>query len=205
MKIKKVKISNEFLDESDFFGKDEQRMLNKKYRDEARYVTFDCWPVDDIKILYVDGNNILFLTQILRQNTLGRKKIKSEKIIVGAVEEFCSINHFDTVIVIFDSTHEVYEKILENGTKFVVTSAKPQYQSSDDALVIFNEKQNEDIRNKSLVVSSDVALCGRLCLLGTLVMKCKPFFDLILKTMNRTTDLNEWFTNINESLQMLNQ
>jgi len=194
-----LEINEKYLKKDEFYNSNSNEMSDDKLRKEANFVVFESWPVD-MNFLYVDGNNMLFLTQVLRQNTLGRNKIRSEKIIVGAVEEFCSMYHLDTVIVIYDNTSEVYEKILKNGTKLIVTSANPHFKTSDDALVIFNERKSKIERNKSLVVSSDVALCGRLSLIGTNVIRCKVFFNLILKAMNRIIDLDDWFSQLNEAL-----
>jgi len=56
------------------------------------------------------------------------------------VEQFCNIYKFDLVVVIYDNTNLVFEKVLPNGTKLVVTSARPNFETSDDAIVDFNEK-----------------------------------------------------------------
>jgi len=148
---------------------------------------------------------MLFLTNILRQNTLRRKKKRSELIIAIAVEEFVKLFHFDLVVVIFDNTNQVYEKILDNGTKFSVVSAIPSYASSDDALVIFNENQSPEVRNKSLVVTSDRGLSLRLTNIGTHVTKCKMFFNAAKKeiAVRSSGDLNEWFGNIDKGLERM--
>jgi len=116
------------------------------------------------------------------------------------VEQFCGIHRFDLVIVIFDNTNLVYEKVLSNGTKFTVTSARPSFKTSDDALVVFNEKQNPDVRMKSLVATSDRELCQRLKNLGTNVMKSKIFLSVICKAVNKTIGLTEWFEKIVSTL-----
>jgi len=159
------------------------------------------WPVGAYSTLYVDGNNMLFLNSTLRHNTLRRKKKKSEKIITNAVEQFCNNNQFDLVIVIFDQTNLVYEKVLSNGTKLVVTSARPQFKTSDDAIVDFNEKQSPEVRIKSLIATSDRGLCDRLTNLGAHVMKSKMFLSAICKAVNGTSmGLSEWFSNIDATL-----
>lgn len=183
-------------------NKDETREENAKFRDAAKYEILEEWPMEKYSVLYIDGNNMLFMNQILRNNTLGRKKKKSEMIISNAVEEFSSMNHFDLVVVIFDNTKQIYEKILPNGTKFVVSSAIPQYPSSDDALVDMNNNQSEEVRNRSLVVTSDVALCGRLTSIGSHVTKCKMFFNAIRKAMNKNIETDEWFKNIEASIDI---
>jgi len=141
-----------------------------------------------------------FLNSTLRHNTLRRKKKKSEKIITYAVEQFCNIYRFDLVIVIFDNTKLVYEKVLPNGTKLVVTSAIPQYKTSDDAIVDFNEKQSPEVRIKSLVGTSDRELTQRLNNLGAHVMKSKMFLSVICKVVNSSMGLSEWFKNIDSTV-----
>jgi hypothetical protein len=168
---------------------------DKKSEDYSSDKIID-WPVDKYSTLYVDGNNMLFLNNTLRQNTLRRKKKKSEKIITYAVEQFCNIHRFDLVIVIYDSTNLVYEKVLANGTKLVVTTAIPQFKTSDDALVDFNEKQSPEVRKKSLIATSDRELTQRLTNLGADVMKSKSFLSAICKAVNSSIGLSEWFKNI---------
>jgi len=177
----------------------------KKKIGDYEIETFDIWPKDTYSVLYIDGNNMLFLTNVLRHNTLRRKKKRSETIISNAVEEFSKLFHFDLVVVIYDNTNQVYEKILENGTKFSVISAIPNYPSSDDALVIFNENQSSEVRNKSLVVTSDRGLSQRLSNIGTHVTKCKMFFNAAQKEIpqRNNVDLNEWFANIDQSLERM--
>jgi hypothetical protein len=169
---------------------------------ELKYEIFDVWPKGAYSVLYIDGNNMMFLTEVLRNNTLGRRRKRSEMIIYSAVEEFAKMNYFDLVVVIFDNTKQVFERVLESGTKFAVMSARPQYETSDDALVVFNEKQSEDVRKRSLVVTSDRGLTIRLTDLSVHVTKCKNFLNAIQKEMNRITGgLNEWLTDIDQNLQ----
>jgi len=158
------------------------------------------WPVDKYSTLYVDANNMLFLNSALRNNTLRRNKKKSEKMIINAVEQFCNIHRFDLVVVIFDSTNLVYEKVLSNGTKFVVTTAIPQYKTSDDAIVDFNEKQSPEVRKRSLTATSDREFTQRLIDLGANVMKSKMFLSAICKAVNGSMGLSEWFNKIESTI-----
>jgi len=102
--------------------------------------------------------------------------------------------------VIYDNTKLVYEKVLPNGTKLVVTSARPNFETSDDAIVDFNEKQSPEVRMRSLVATSDRGLCDRLTNLGTHVMKSKMFLSVICKEVNSSIGLSEWFTNIDSMM-----
>jgi len=158
------------------------------------------WPVDKYSTLYVDANNMLFLNSALRNNTLRRNKKKSEKMITNAVEQFSNIHRFDLVVVIFDSTNLVYEKMLSNGTKFVVTTAIPQYKTSDDAIVDFNEKQSPEVRKRSLTATSDREFTQRLIDLGANVMKSKMFLSAICKAVNGSMGLSEWFNKIESTI-----
>jgi hypothetical protein len=158
------------------------------------------WPVDKYSTLYVDGNNMLFLNSALRHNTLRRNKKKAEKMITYAVEQFCNIYRFDLVVVIFDSTNLVYEKVLSNGTKFVVTTAIPQYKTSDDAIVDFNKKLSPEVRMKSLTATSDREFTQRLTDLGSHVMKSKMFLSVICKAVNGSMGLSEWFNKIDSTV-----
>jgi len=82
----------------------------------------------------------------------------------------------------------------------VVTSAIPQYKTSDDAIVDFNEKQSPEVRMKSLVGTSDRELTQRLNNLGAHVMKSKMFLSVICKVVNSSMGLSEWFKNIDSTV-----
>jgi len=184
------------------FQEDDNNMSvdsGKKSEDYSSEKVMD-WPVDKYSTLYVDGNNMLFLNSALRHNTLRRNKKKAEKMITYAVEQFCNIYRFDLVVVIFDSTNLVYEKVLSNGTKFVVTTAIPQYKTSDDAIVDFNEKQSPEVRMKSLTATSDREFTQRLTDLGSHVMKSKMFLSVICKAVNGSMGLSEWFNKIDSTV-----
>lgn len=82
-----------------------------------------------------------------------------------------------------------------------MTSARPQFKTSDDAIVDFNEKQSPEVRIKSLIATSDRGLCDRLTNLGAHVMKSKMFLSAICKAVNGTSmGLSEWFSNIDATL-----
>jgi len=179
---------------------------NNNDNNQISFVVLDSWPVN-IQRLYIDGNNLLYLTKSLRDNTLRHKRSKSQEIIVGAVEAFASCtNGLIETIVIFDKTNTTYEKNLENGTRLVISSARPQEESSDDALVHIIEKQNQDSRNNSLIVTSDRGLSERLKSLGSMVVKPKNFFNILIKSISNedNVDFDQWFIDLEKRLDESN-
>jgi hypothetical protein len=64
-------IENDLNDDKEDFNNN--NTFPEKNEDYDTKMIMD-WPVDAYSTLYVDGNNMLFLNNILRKNTLGRKK-----------------------------------------------------------------------------------------------------------------------------------
>jgi hypothetical protein len=181
----------------------EKRALEAEQRNNAVYVNADeitNWP-ENMTHLFVDGNNILYMTKTLRDNTLKRKLNRAQDIIVAATEFFAArTNGLKDVYVIFDNISTTYEKVLENGTNLFVKSARPDFSTTDDMLVDWSH-QNKDTSPHSMHISSDRALCGRLNMEGAKVMKPKAFFTLTLKLTNQENEtVDSWFSKVNENL-----
>jgi len=166
---------------------------------------FDSWPEGKYFYLFIDGNNLLYLTSVLRKNSLRRKHSKSEDIIVAAVQSFASVTAgLGEVNVMFDRRNAIDEKVLDNGSKFFITSARPTFNTTDDAFIELTKRQATEQRSKSLHVTSDRGLTRELCKLGASVMKPKMFFSLVIKKLNdgNDIDMNKWFEDIESKLNM---
>jgi len=187
-------------DDNDNPELNEKRRIEEEQRNHAAYLDGTYWP-ENITHLFIDGNNILYMTKTLRDNTLKKKLYRAQEIIVAATEYFASrITGLKDVFVIFDNISSTYDKTLENGTNLFIRSARPNFSTTDDMLVNWSE-QNKDISPNSLHVSSDRALSGRLNIASAKVMKPKAFFSLTLKLTNQENEsVDSWFSKVSENL-----
>jgi len=162
------------------------------------------WP-DNITHLYIDGNNLLYIAKNIRNMTIKRKGSKAQEILIGSFELFSSlVKGLETVFIIFDYTKSVYEKTVGENTKFTIRSARPQFHTSDDALV--SEAGTIPIKEGSLFVTSDRGLCTRLNALGTTVVKPKMFFNIVLSIIygkDHKINLDDWFEDIEKKLDLV--
>jgi len=162
------------------------------------------WP-EDITHLYIDGNNLLYIAKNIRNMTIRRKGKKAQEILIGSFEFFSSlVKDLESVFIIFDYTSSVYEKTVGLNTKFTITSARPQFTTSDDALVSVAEKI--PMKDRSLFVTSDRGLCSRLVALGSKVVKPKIFFNIVLSIIygkDNNINLDDWFLDIEKKLELV--
>jgi len=181
----------------------DKKAMEKEQRDNAIFTAQDSWPVN-VTHLFIDGNNLLYMTKSLRNNTLKRKMGRSQDMIIAATEFFANqMNGLVEVFVIFDNISSTQEKTLANGAKLFVLSARPNFATTDD-MVVHWAQQNKELSPQSLHISSDRALCGRLSMEGALVMKPKHFFSLVLKLTNQEEEnLDSWFSKLEENNLMI--
>ena len=132
-----------------------------------------------IQKVYLDGNNMLFVESAIRRLCLNHKRRQAEKAI-AALARYFLVKKGVEVVLVFDQTKLSVKEELRNGSgwplKFEVLSARPQFESSDDALVVWAEKEAGGLA-KTLIVTSDVGLMKRLVEKGaTMLMKSGRFF-----------------------------
>jgi len=157
--------------------------------------------------IVLDGNNMLFVTDALRKNTISGKRKQSEKLLSVAALAFSQLVGVTTE-VIFDQTnlprrathqdqsHPALTKstfkaeivkisenfpvvgvpvVFSNGISVLVSSAKPEFATTDDKLVSWardNGQTPSGLTNSDVVVvSSDRALSGELYSLGVSLIK----------------------------------
>jgi len=186
----------------------DDKYIEEELKNDVITTCFDSWPEGKYFYLFIDGNNLLYLTNNLRKNSIRRNKSKSEVIIVAAVETFATIvSDLGEVNVMFDRTSSTNEKVLDNGAKFCITTARPAFATSDDAFIELTKRQTIEQRSKSLHVTSDRGLTIELCKLGASVMKPKMFFSLVIKKLNDGQDiaLGQWFEDIESKLYTTNE
>jgi len=162
------------------------------------------WP-NNITHLYIDGNNLLYIAKNIRNMTIKRKGSKAQEILIGSFELFSSlVKGLESVFIIFDYTKSIYEKTVGENTRFTIRSARPQFNTSDDALV--SEAGTIPIKERSLFVTSDRGLCTRLNALGTTVVKPKMFFKIVLSIIygkDNNINLDDWFEDIEKKLDLV--
>jgi hypothetical protein len=158
----------------------------KKEKKQERNTTIDdidlsgnIWP-GQIKTVYLDGNNMLFLTNTLRQYAIKKSgRSIAENILTKAGESF-HIQHPTVKMthVLFDNTNTSINTLVA-GRSFVVSAARPIKPTSDDLLVEFAQQaQNES--QSCLFVTSDRELRRRLQQYSP-VIKPGKFMDYIFR------------------------
>jgi len=138
--------------------------------------------------LFLDGNNMLFLTNMLRKLTLGHQTRKAEQVLqafaLKAAQRAADTpgNQLREVLLVFDETPTAVKFTVVGKTGqqigFTVCSARPNFGSSDDALVSW-EQQNPDTAGTSLFVTADRELCRRLQCLGAKLARPKHFLNFV--------------------------
>ncbi len=130
--------------------------IKKERKNDIILKEFNEWPAD-INTVYLDGNNMLYVEDAIRQKSIGRGKGKAEQMLSDLAKSFCEASTTPHLILVFDHTKtKSVQNIIVNGKtlKFEVTSASPSFQNSDDALVEWSSKLG-DQAGKSLFVTSD--------------------------------------------------
>lgn len=157
----------------------------------------------NFKSLFVDGNNMLYLTNRLRAFTLQRKVNISQKILASVTRLFSTLYHFNTELV-FDSLNSASgfsaePEHLENGSSLCISSAHPEYPTSDAKFLAW-ARANPELAPFALVVTSDRALAGELHTLGVSVVKPGVWLAYLAKAASgadanpeKSMDWKEWF------------
>jgi len=145
--------------------------------------------------LFVDGNNMLYITNKLRNFTLHRKVNVSQKILASVSRQFATLHLFNTELV-FDSMNSgagISADIqqLENGSSFRVTSAHPEFSTSDAKLVAW-ARAHPELAPNTLVVTSDRALAGELFTLGVSIVKPGVWLACLAASEGNAVAWKEW-------------
>jgi hypothetical protein len=129
------------------------------------------------KIIYLDGNNMLFVDNCIRKMCLNNKRALAEKCISDLAVEFAKILGVEQCVLVFDHTKNV-SNVNVGSLKFTVCSASPNFKTSDDALVDW--MGGLSALENVLVVTSDVGLQIRLKEKGVkMLMKSGAWFKVV--------------------------
>ena len=115
--------------------------------------TRDAWP-RDVRQVYLDGNNMMFVIDSLRRLCLNGARKKTERAIAQIAAAWNKQMHIDNVDLVFDSTRQ-----LDSIESVRVSSAQPQYKTTDDMLIdIARRTEHKENNARTIVVTSDRAL-----------------------------------------------
>lgn len=113
-----------------------------------------------LKIVFLDGNNLLFIDSTIRTLSLKKQIEKAEACIVKLAEEFAKTVALKKVVVVFDDT-----RLPETGLQFdrsivEVRKARPGHRTADDYLVALLPSLGQ--QDSTGFVTSDRELIQRL-------------------------------------------
>lgn len=164
----------------------EDESLEDDYSKEIYNELLTIWP-KNIEYFYLDGNNLLFVDNVIRNMAIKKKRrSEAERMFSRLVLKFIEKNNVKNTILVFDNTKYKERISLTNKNDetllFEVESASPKFFSSDDALVYWaSESRNLE---KSLFVTSDRELEQRLVKKGAKnIMKTKIFFKILQESL----------------------
>jgi hypothetical protein len=147
------------------------------------------WP-KSVLFLYLDGNNLLFVESRIRKLCLSNRRLEGERLFSQLVLKFSELSRIKTTKIFFDNTTYKEKLTLNlNGYEmhFEVESAKPQFATSDDALV--NLAKDHKNMDQTVWVSSDKGLGDRLRKKGgKFVLRTKAFFDMLKESLGEAYD-----------------
>ncbi len=124
------------------------------------------WP-QDIQQVYLDGNNMMFVVDSLRRLCLNRAGKKTERAIAQIASAWNEQMHIPNIDLIFDSTRQ-----LDQIGSVIVSSAQPQYKTTDDMLIeIARRSENQEKNRRTIVVTSDRALAVHVSVIYGMIRK----------------------------------
>eukprot|EP01118_Nematostelium_gracile_P015190 TRINITY_DN602_c0_g1_i1.p1 TRINITY_DN602_c0_g1~~TRINITY_DN602_c0_g1_i1.p1 ORF type:complete len:257 (+),score=77.03 TRINITY_DN602_c0_g1_i1:97-867(+) len=137
--------------------------------------------------LYLDGNNMLFVVSSIRKLAIKRgDRRQAEAALETIVSGFVQKTTYDKCVLMFDSTKRSFE-----NNKLKVCSARPQFSTSDDALV-----EIAKVNKGATFVTSDRELTNRLIAQGAVVFKPGHWFKFAASTLGKAEEVatDTWAT-----------
>jgi len=111
--------------------------------------------------IYLDGNNMLFVDDVIRKDCLNKKTREAELKLGKLSIEYAMKKNIPNIKLVFDNTKQVLQ-VQSEVVQLSVSSAYPEFESSDDAFVVWAGKMNAEDLEKTLFVTSDRELTLRL-------------------------------------------
>jgi len=146
------------------------------------------FPVE-IKKLYLDGNNMLFIFSTLRNLILKKRNRKeADKLICKIWLDFGKIMKFKKTILMFDDTKLIPSSL----EKFELICARPKFKTSDEYFVDIAQKLKNP--QNSLFVTSDAELRQNLKKCGVKICGTKGILTYAISIINGSlpVDINDW-------------
>eukprot|EP00026_Physarum_polycephalum_P014566 Phypoly_transcript_15095.p1 GENE.Phypoly_transcript_15095~~Phypoly_transcript_15095.p1 ORF type:complete len:294 (+),score=64.81 Phypoly_transcript_15095:94-882(+) len=158
----------------------------------------------EISHLYLDGNNMMFVANCLRNMTLHKNKKKVEQLLARLAVQFLGASSaISKTILVFDDTRAKSELTLRAAAQgaqetaatqeFELCSARPRYATSDDAIVewVANVRDTPGVK---ICVTSDRGLMERVENEGGRVMKPKRWMLIAASRIagREITHLDGW-------------
>jgi len=141
----------------------------------------DPWPAQFTRV-FVDGNNLFYITNKLRQLTLHHKTHLTEKVLSSVAEAFAQTIPM-TMEVVFDHAKRCVPTIeLKNGSTFAISTARPQFNTTDDKLIHW-ATNNGGLTGSTVAVTSDRALSQQLNSLGMSIVKPGTWLKYVAKLL----------------------
>ena len=187
-KIQRQEEKREKKEKKDEEKKQQRDQREQEAKDDIDLSSGNVWP-SQISKVYLDGNNMLFITSALRSHALKKRAI-AEKMLMGASAMF---HHFHQSVgythLLFDDTNFSVDNLIQ-GRPFKVSAARPLKPTSDDLLVEIAENEGDN-SNNCLFVTSDRELRRRLRAQGALVIKPGRFMDYAFRSCNPNSQIEE--------------
>jgi hypothetical protein len=142
----------------------------------------------EIKELYVDGNNMLFIYKSFRDLCIGKNQNRSiiDQKFINFFQHFHQKLNFKKTTLIFDDT-KLKEFCEEN---FSLICAKPKYQNADDCML----ELSKDGNNSKLFLTSDANLRELLNQHNVRVCGSKHFLIELGKSFEiQENQIESWF------------
>ena len=132
---------------------------------------------------------MLFVTNAIRVLTIKNKEKGSQMLELMVRSWIKSSPQFDRCTLIFDNTKMQYSE-----DRYNVISARPNYSTSDDALVHWATTASTIEKASTAVCTSDRALTESLENAGVFVFRTMKWFKLAAKIMplDGATSVNSW-------------
>lgn len=141
-----------------------------------------------IKNIILDGNNMLFVDNVIRKLCLKKETKVGEALLAKIVFQYCISSSIPSSLLVFDNTKQVYSKESE-GVLLKVQSAYPEFESSDSAFKVWAGGMNAEELKAIVYVTSDRELTQRLKEKGVqYILKSGEFMKAAKAALGATYD-----------------
>jgi hypothetical protein len=181
---------------------------------EEKYVELSEEVVQGATSIFLDGNNMLYLTSALRKLTLSRNVRGAEALLEAAARKMAWFllqrSSVQEVVLIFDETSTSKSEVLTSAEgrtcKFVVCSARPDFPTSDHALVAWAQTRGKEAVASCLFATSDRALADQLAECGAKLVFPKRLLRWMCGRISSQGDdsgLDSWLDELTQEMKQV--